>query len=295
MRKELLELRKSGIYKITNTVNGKSYVGSSVNIWSRWCLHKRQLLQGIHHSIKLQRAWNMYGSESFSFSVVELVENKNQLLDREQFWLDSLDSVKSGYNINRNARNSLGTMHRPETKEKISQFFKGRKLSKEHIAKRTASQTGIKRTPETIEKMSKVRLGTKASQSAIENMRLAKLGVRQTAEAIAKGRETYIKNRRLVDPGYRPIQSAEEKRERQRLADRRSYEKRKEELNAKARKKRAESKALREALGYKRPTRPKRPPEADRLARIENQRRYAEKNRDAINARRRESKSKSPA
>lgn len=297
MKKLMEELRQSGIYKITNSVNGKMYVGSAVHIWNRWTLHQRQLKKNIHHSIKLQRAWNLYGGENFSLSVIEFVLDREMLLDREQYWLDTLEAVDKGYNTNRNARNSLGTRLTEEHKARISAFFKGRKLSREHIEKRTASQTGIKRTPSTIEKLSRAMLGIKASAATKERLRLARLGISPTPESIAKGRETRIKNRQLLDPNYIPILTVEEKKERQRQAGRRSYEKRKEQLNAKARERRSEARKLREAEGCKKTGKPKRSPEAERLARIENQRRYFEKNRGAINARKRagKTKNKNPA
>ena len=51
----------SSIYSITNLINGKMYIGSTVNTNVRWLKHKRELLNGTHHSNKLQRAFNKYG------------------------------------------------------------------------------------------------------------------------------------------------------------------------------------------------------------------------------------------
>ena len=59
----------SGIYKITNNVNGKFYIGSSQNISRRWYDHKRELRIQKHHNKYLQRAWNKYGEENFSFEI----------------------------------------------------------------------------------------------------------------------------------------------------------------------------------------------------------------------------------
>lgn len=50
-----------GVYRWFNTVNGKSYVGSSANINKRKQEHLKGLTSNNHHSIKLQRAWNKYG------------------------------------------------------------------------------------------------------------------------------------------------------------------------------------------------------------------------------------------
>jgi len=51
----------SGIYQIKNTLNGKFYVGSAVNIKQRWSTHISSLNKNNHHSGHLQNAWNKYG------------------------------------------------------------------------------------------------------------------------------------------------------------------------------------------------------------------------------------------
>lgn len=50
--------RISGIYKITNLVNNKVYIGQSVNIRKRWNQHVLELNKNIHPNIYLQSAWN---------------------------------------------------------------------------------------------------------------------------------------------------------------------------------------------------------------------------------------------
>jgi len=83
-----------GIYKIKNLVNDKCYYGSSKNIEKRWRTHKNHLNSGKHHNIPLQRAWNKYGENNFSFEVVEEC-NETILLEREQHYLD----LNPKYNI----------------------------------------------------------------------------------------------------------------------------------------------------------------------------------------------------
>ena len=93
---------KSGIYKITNVVNGKFYIGSSKNIDERWDVHKQHLKGGYHINPKLQHSWNKHGESKFIFEVIEEVEPTQELLfDRENYYLSTLKPYERniGYNI----------------------------------------------------------------------------------------------------------------------------------------------------------------------------------------------------
>lgn len=103
-------MQASGIYEIVNTVNGKRYIGSSVNLRKRRGEHWRDLRLGKHHSSKLQRAWNKYGEASFKFLPI-LTCAKSMLLFYEQ---QLLDKVKPEYNILPRAGSSLGSKRTPE-------------------------------------------------------------------------------------------------------------------------------------------------------------------------------------
>jgi group I intron endonuclease len=77
----------SGIYSITNTVNGKIYYGSSNRCEHRWSQHKNQLTTNKHDNRHLQGAWNKYGSSDFVFNIVEEIPIE-QLVSVEQQYLD---------------------------------------------------------------------------------------------------------------------------------------------------------------------------------------------------------------
>lgn len=87
-----------GIYKIENTVNGKVYIGKSINIEQRWNEHVTMLNKDRHHSIKLQRAWNKYGKDNFKFTVIEEC-NREDLNIKESKFINEFDSIKNGYNM----------------------------------------------------------------------------------------------------------------------------------------------------------------------------------------------------
>lgn len=109
------------IYTITNRVNGKRYVGSAVNPKRRWSQHRCDLSAKRHKSPKLQAAWDKYGPEAFDFALVETVGNPSELLVREQFWLDELNTCETGYNCLPVAGSRLGTKHSDETRAKLKE------------------------------------------------------------------------------------------------------------------------------------------------------------------------------
>ncbi len=83
------KLELSGVYIITNKVNGKFYVGSGVSIFSRWLNHASDLKNGNHVNYKLQRAYDKYGFVNFKFEILELHE-PDGLNKCEQHYLDTL-------------------------------------------------------------------------------------------------------------------------------------------------------------------------------------------------------------
>lgn len=119
----------SGIYSITNTVNGRwtKYIGSSCEIGERFRRHKWNLGNGTHYNDHLQKSWNKYGGEAFVFQIVELVE-RERLLEREQHWLDEALASADVYNVSASAESPMaGRSHTDEAKRKISEANKGRR------------------------------------------------------------------------------------------------------------------------------------------------------------------------
>ena len=83
---------KSGIYQIRNLVNNKIYVGSASDFYERKSQHFSLLKYGKHNQ-KLQNSYNKYGKDNFVFEVIEFVEDKNKLLEYEQYWIDKFNVV----------------------------------------------------------------------------------------------------------------------------------------------------------------------------------------------------------
>lgn len=86
----------SGIYFIKCLENKKMYIGSSVNIITRIECHRSELRGCYHGNCKLQRAFNKYGETSFIIGILEKVDNLEELLIREQHYIDI---VKPEFNL----------------------------------------------------------------------------------------------------------------------------------------------------------------------------------------------------
>ena len=83
-----------GIYKITNQINNKSYIGQSIHIEQRWEEH---LYKSSQCSL-LKYALHKYGVNNFTFEVIEECKQED-LNEREQYWIQYYDSFNNGYNL----------------------------------------------------------------------------------------------------------------------------------------------------------------------------------------------------
>lgn len=114
MRKPVV--KKSGVYKIVNTINKNTYVGSSIDLVERWYRHKKDLRRGKHHSHIFQKDYDIYGMDAFIFIILESEEpDKEKLTGLEQKYIDELLPV---YNICRFANSIKGRKDSEATREK---------------------------------------------------------------------------------------------------------------------------------------------------------------------------------
>lgn len=116
-----MKLKKCGIYKIKNKINGKMYIGQSVDIKKRWGEHKSLSKTNDNH---LYSAFRKYGLDNFEFSIIcEVPEN---VLDDYEIsyikYYDTTDRTK-GYNKKTGGANGR---HSEETKNKMSNTKKGK-------------------------------------------------------------------------------------------------------------------------------------------------------------------------
>ena len=86
------------IYKITNLINQKAYIGKTTNtIKERWGEHISESKSERAKNRPIYRAINKYGIENFSIELVEEVDIK-ELSDKEIYWIGYYDTYNNGYN-----------------------------------------------------------------------------------------------------------------------------------------------------------------------------------------------------
>jgi group I intron endonuclease len=167
----------SGIYKILNKISNKFYIGSAINLTERWRLHQFQLNKNSHRNPHLQAAWNKYWSVSFEFIILELIKDKNKLLEREQYWIDLTKCCDRniGYNVHLIAGSPLGLKRSKETIEKLRIVGKFKMKGKKHsdktkkqmseAAKDNKNSFGFRHTEEAKQKIGRAHIGLKSGRN----------------------------------------------------------------------------------------------------------------------------------
>ena len=124
------------IYKITNKLNGKIYVGqkkSEIFVDSYWG-------SGIHISASIKK----YGIENFDRQILEWCYSKEELQQKEVYWIEKLNSNNPdvGYNLTKGGEGTPGYRWSEESRKKLSEARKGpnnplygKHLSEEHRRK----------------------------------------------------------------------------------------------------------------------------------------------------------------
>lgn len=174
------------IYTITNTKNGKVYVGQTIHkVEKRLKHHQNSLRRGDHVNRYLQHAYNIDG-DHFIYEAVASARHIEELNELEIFYISLYQSLynEHGYNLRLGGKNS---QHSEETKKKMSQKRTGKYRDPSHNEKIANTLRGRKRPPEVVLKMknktisqemrdriSKTLTGRKPSPEAIENMRIAR-------------------------------------------------------------------------------------------------------------------------
>jgi GIY-YIG catalytic domain/NUMOD3 motif len=143
------------IYKTTNLINGKFYVGKD----------ERNKSDYLGSGINLNRAIKKYGRENFIKETIEVCSTKEELIEREKYWIKETRAQELGYNIADGGWG--GNTISEENKERILNGFKGGKhtpetrerIRKTREEKKKQNPDAYKMSKEHRELMSKVHKG----------------------------------------------------------------------------------------------------------------------------------------
>lgn len=139
---------KSGIYQITLKKDGRSYIGSAINIETRWRDHQYYAKTDPDRQV-ITRALAKHGIDNFEWKILEHCDAKI-LLEREQHWLNIVRPFvdeHNGFNVRKIADSNFGITRSVESRRKQSEKMKGVPKTEEH-RKNISKSWHQNRTPE---------------------------------------------------------------------------------------------------------------------------------------------------
>jgi group I intron endonuclease len=151
------------LYRITNLINSKIYIGQSISPNKRWAAHKHQAKQ-VNPNQLISKSINKYGVENFSFEVIatcKSYEDANYIEEQLIKQYNCLVNDGYGYNL------SLGGEVAPKSedfKRKVSAKLMGHPVSEETLRKQSQSHMGQIPSESTRKAVSKAAKGNKHRQ-----------------------------------------------------------------------------------------------------------------------------------
>lgn len=83
-----MDMEQHGVYVIECRENQRRYVGGTITSFKkRYKNHVSNLTHGKHHSPALQADWSVYGADAFTFRILEIIDDKDLIPDREVYWM----------------------------------------------------------------------------------------------------------------------------------------------------------------------------------------------------------------
>ena len=130
------------IYKITNKVNGKVYIGQSIRpIEQRFQRHINDAVNNILDT-HFARAIRKYGKENFYIELVETCDNQTELNLREQYWIRKYDSINNGYNETDATSKCGGNTYMSKTESEMKEISE--KISKTKLGSKNSHSRSVK-------------------------------------------------------------------------------------------------------------------------------------------------------
>ncbi|KKN77012.1 hypothetical protein LCGC14_0365040 [marine sediment metagenome] len=152
------------VYKITNLINGKVYIGATVQT----LLHRKagHVYDSKRHNGNINQAIRKYGKDNFKWEMLCVCYSVNVLNEMEKHYISLYDSMNIGYNM------TTGGKH-----------FSGSAEYRRNITGENNGMYGKKHSKETRKQYSKVRTGTKRSKETRKRMSIAQIKRRKQEKA----------------------------------------------------------------------------------------------------------------
>lgn len=116
------------IYKITNTINGKSYIGQTIqNVKERFYQHCATKCSKAVSNMAIHRAIKKYGKSNFTVEVIEEIDSAN-LNDRERYWIKYYNSYNNGYNSTKGGQDGCKSFKDLDVESIIKEYNTGKSL-----------------------------------------------------------------------------------------------------------------------------------------------------------------------
>lgn len=116
------------IYKITNTINGKSYIGQTIqNVKERFYQHCATKCSKVVSNMAIHRAIKKYGKSNFTVEVIEEIDSAN-LNDRERYWIKYYNSYNNGYNSTKGGQDGCKPFKDLDVESIIKEYNTGKSL-----------------------------------------------------------------------------------------------------------------------------------------------------------------------
>ena len=116
------------IYKITNTINGKSYIGQTIqNVKERFYQHCATKCSKVVSNMAIHRAIKKYGKSNFTVEVIKEIDSTN-LNDRERYWIKYYNSYNNGYNSTKGGQDGCKPFKDLDVESIIKEYNTGKSL-----------------------------------------------------------------------------------------------------------------------------------------------------------------------
>lgn len=116
------------IYKITNTINSKSYIGQTIqNVKERFYQHCATKCSKAVSNMAIHRAIKKYGKSNFTVEVIEEIDSAN-LNDSERYWIKYYNSYNNGYNSTKGGQDGCKPFKDLDVESIIKEYNTGKSL-----------------------------------------------------------------------------------------------------------------------------------------------------------------------